>query len=230
MIVGIHQPNFLPWLGFWNKMALSDIFVLFDDVQFPRGKTYAHRCLIKGSNNTKWLNVTAKNKSELKTYREINITNYEWIEKSLNSIYNDYHKSEHFNYLFEDLKGIFEKKHSLLFDLNFDLIKLILGKLELRTKIELSSKLCNDNIDARGEEKIIHILKTLGATKYISGTGQGSRRYLDETTFEKNQIQLVWQTYNHPQYKQINGDFVAYLSIIDLLMNEGENSISLIRN
>ena len=82
--------------------------------------------------------------------------------------------------------------------------------------------------DLKGLDKILYILKNLNATKYISGDGDGSKRYIDEKLFSDQGIELVWQNYKHPIYKQQFNEFIPYMSILDLLFNEGPNSKNII--
>ena len=98
MIISIHQPNYLPWMGFFDKIARSDIFVIFDNVQFPRGKKhFGHRNLIKTDGEPKWLTVPLNGKSELKNFNEIEINHNGWNDNHLNLIKNFYRKSKYFN-------------------------------------------------------------------------------------------------------------------------------------
>lgn len=224
MIVSIHQPNYLPWLGFFDKIAKSDTFVIFDDVQFPRGKNhFGHRNLIKTNGGSKWLTIPLLGKSDFKNFNEIEI-NYinEWNTEHLRLIDIFYKKTPFFQDYFPEIKNILTNKYSTLSELNITLIKYFLNCLDIKTNIVLSSELCSLNI--KGEEKILYILDQLKATKYISGTGPGSIRYINEDEFKNKNIELIWQHYTHPNYKQQFGDFIPYMSIIDLLFNEGVSS------
>lgn len=221
MIVSIHQPNYIPWLGFFSKIIRSDVYVVFDDVQFPRGKDYANRNQIKTNNGKLWLTVPVIGKSDLKPWNTIEINNNGWVDKHLSNIESFYKKAPYFNSYFPEIKEILSKNHSLLIDLNIDLIKFFLHCLESDTQIVFSSQF---KTEKTGLDKILLILKELNTTEYISGEGEGSRRYIDENIFKQNNIKLTWQQYNHPIYNQQFSDFVPYLSIIDLLFNEGPNS------
>jgi len=227
MIVSIHQPNYLPWLGFFDKIKQSDYFVIFDNVQFPRGKNhFGHRNRIKTNNSTIWLTVPLLGKSDLKDFNKIEINYNGWQEKHLSLIENFYKKTPYFFNYFEDIKNILNKTHNSLCDLNTELIFYFLEQLDIKTKILFSSHICPDEIT--GAERIDYILNSLQATKYISGDRPGSLRYIDEDNFKKNNIELIWQHYDHPFYKQMYGEFVSYMSIIDLLFNEGPNSKNII--
>jgi hypothetical protein len=228
MIVSIHQPNYLPWLGFFDKIARSDIFVIFDNVQFPRGKQhFGHRNLIKTDKDPKWLTVSLNGKSEFKNFNEIEVNyNVKWNVDHINLIKNFYRKSKYYNLYFSNIETILNNQYKTLSDLNVELIKYFLSVLNINTKILLSSELCPNEIT--GGERIMQILKKLNATKYISGTGPGSMRYINEQEFKDCNIELIWQEYKHPTYTQLHGEFKPYMCILDLLFNEGENSKGII--
>ena len=225
MIVSIHQPNYIPWLGFFHKLLLSDTYVVFDDVQFPRGKDYANRNQIKTNNGKMWLTVPVIGKSDLKPWNQIEINKNGWVNKHLSNIESFYKKTPYFNEYYPEIKNIYLKDHNLLIDLTLDLIKHFLKILDKEVKIVLSSDI---KTDLKGLDKILYILKNLNATKYISGDGDGSKRYIDEKLFSDQGIELVWQNYKHPIYKQQFNEFIPYMSILDLLFNEGPNSKNII--
>ena len=225
MVVSIHQPNYIPWLGFFNKILLSDTYVVFDDVQFPRGKDYANRNQIKTNNGKMWLTVPVIGKSDLKPWNQIEINKNGWVNKHLSNIESFYKKTPYFNEYYPEIKNIYLKDHNLLIDLTLDLIKHFLKILDKEVKIVLSSDI---KTDLKGLDKILYILKNLNTTKYISGDGDGSKRYIDEKLFSDQGIELVWQNYKHPIYKQQFNEFIPYMSILDLLFNEGPNSKNII--
>ena len=225
MVVSIAQPNYIRWLGFFNKILLSDTYVVFDDVQFPRGKDYANRNQIKTNNGKMWLTVPVIGKSDLKPWNQIEINKNGWVNKHLSNIESFYKKTPYFNEYYPEIKNIYLKDHNLLIDLTLDLIKHFLKILDKEVKIVLSSDI---KTDLKGLDKILYILKNLNTTKYISGDGDGSKRYIDEKLFSDQGIELVWQNYKHPIYKQQFNEFIPYMSILDLLFNEGPNSKNII--
>ena len=225
MIVSIHQPNYIPWIGFFHKLLLSDTYVVFDDIQFPRGKDYANRNQIKTNNGKMWLTASVLGKKDLKPWNQIEINNNGWKEKHLNNIESFYKKTPYFKSYFLFLKRIYETDYKLLSDFNLDLIIFFLGCLEKTPNIVLSSEI---KTQLTGLDKIMYILKNQQATEYISGDGEGSKRYINEQLFKDNNIELVWQNYKHPTYKQLYGEFIPYLSILDLLFNEGPKSKDII--
>lgn len=230
MIVSIHQPNYIPWIGYFNKISRSDTFVIFDDIQFPLGKKgfFGNRNKIKTNNGELWLTVPVLDRSQCKNFNEIKIKYNEWNKKHILNIESFYKKSPYFNLYYNDLKNIILKEYNNFSDLSISLITYFCEKLEINTNIVLSSNICK-NHDLQGIDKIFHILKELKADKYLSSDGPGSLRYINEEDFTKRDIELIWQKFNHPTYTQMFGDFKSHLSIIDLLFNYGEESKNYIK-
>jgi len=230
MMVAIHQPNFIPWVGYFNKINKCDVFVLFDDVQFPRAKTFGNRVEIKTNNGAVWLTVPVTNRGELNNFNEIEIDNTRnWAAKSLKTLKLAYQKAAYFNDYWDEFSAVYLAKYQYLTDLNIALMKIAIGSIGITTKLVRSSEMPAAK-DLNGEEKILAILKSLGADAYLSGKGAGSRRYINEGDFETAGIQLVWQSYEPKPYKQLwGGNFIPNLSIIDLLFNEGPDSINYIK-
>ena len=226
MNVSIHQPNYLPWLGFFNKVAQSDIHVVFDDVQYPMGKDFHNRNQIKTNNGKTWLTIPVIGKSERRKFSEIQIKNNGWNEKHLNSIKNFYGKTKYFNEYYPSLEKFYTNTYDKLIDLNMDINKWFFKLLDINTKIIYSSELCDN--DLRGLDKIMYILNKINTTRYITSNGPGASRYIDEKVFKDNNIELIWNEYTHPTYNQQFGEFIPYMSILDLLFNEGPNSKNII--
>lgn len=216
MIVAIHQPNYLPWLGYFDKMYKSDVFVLLDDVQFPTGKQhYGHRNKIRGNMGEKWLTLPVSNRSAGLKFNEVQISDNGWHAEHLRLITEFYRKTRYFDAYYPILSQDFAEC-KVLSDITIKYIGIIKSLLKLKTKIVLSSKL---NITGTGAERILNILKHFHADTYVSGTGPGSMRYIDEEEFVRNNIRLVWQNYISPEYKQRFNPFIPNLSIIDALFN-----------
>ena len=224
MIVSIHQPNYLPWLGFFDKIKRSDIFVVFDDVQFPRGncKHFGHRNKIKTNTGTKWLTVPIKNKSGMVSFNDT-IINYDtdWQDKHCKLMVYFYNKTPYFSDYHFPIFNIIQEQHNSLTELSVKLIKYFMKELNIDTEIVYSSQL---NPSGFGSEKIFSILENLNATEYITGSGTGSQRYINEEAFGRRNINLQWQDYKCKEYNQLFGDFIPYLSVVDLLFNHGKKA------
>lgn len=220
MIVAIHQPNFLPWLGFFHKLKMSDVFVLFDDVQLPRGRSFCNRVAIRIGDESRWLTVPVLGKSKLPEIREVLIDEGQpWRRKHLQTLRAAYQKAPFFMPVFEALEDIYRSETPYLIDLNVSLIQLAINFMGIKTKLVKSSDL---NIDYQnGGDHLLAIVKAIGANTYLTGEGQGSRRYVIEENFEKAGISVLYQNFKHPIYPQRGPGFIPNLSIIDLLFNEG---------
>jgi len=216
MKIAVHQPNFLPYLGFWDKMKQSDIFVLLDNVQFEKN-SYTNRCYIKTPKGTKWLTLPIKYTFGL-LINEIELFNYFKIRNDIiKTIEFNYKKSNNFNKVFPILKNILKKDYTKLSDLNIDLILKIKDLLNLKTKIEIAS---NYIIEGTKTERLINICHKFNADTYLSGIG--GMNYQNNDLYQKANINLEYIKFQHPFYKQLWGNFIPNLSIIDYLFNAYE--------
>ncbi len=226
MRVSIHQPNYLPWIGLFNKIKNSDVFVVFDDVQLPTGKNFETRTSIKSPNGKLDLNIPIFGRGEKPLIKDALIVDNGWREKHLKSIRFAYSKAPNF-YLYEDeIEGLYIQPWNKLLDFNVAAIKLLAKFLEIKTKIILSSQISSENL--AGEAKILDICKKLKATEYISGNGKGSMRYVVGDDFKKAGINLIWQDFEPKVYPQLWGEFTPRLSALDLILNCGPESVNLI--
>ncbi len=225
--VAIHQPNYLPWTGYFSKMAKCDIFVLFDDVQYPMGKEFANRNRIKTPQGSLWLTVPVKNKGDMLKINEVEINNeVKWNIRHWKSIESFYQRSPFFQVYENEFENIIlNTEWTKLCDLNVELIKLIKKILGIDAKLLFSSQL---KAEGKGEEKILNILKLLNADKYLTTQGPGAQRYANEEDFKKSNIEIIFNEFMHPVYMQNFGDFMPDLSIIDLLFNMGDKARELI--
>ena len=224
MIIAIHQPNYLPWLGFFYKMANCDVFVFLDDALHSKS-SFTNRNKVKTREGIKLLSVPLSTK-EVKINELLICNDQKWQLKHWNIIENSYRQApywEEYSVYFREI--LTKKSWTYLSELNMALIWLIKGILGIKTEIITSSMLKIGN--HRGSERNLTICKYLDADVYISG--EGARNYNDEETFEREGIKLVYTGFQHPVYHQLWGDFVPNLSIIDLLFNEGEKSLPILR-
>jgi len=224
MKIAIHQPNFLPWLGYFHRMSLVDTFVLFDDVQFPRGKTIISRVRIKSANGACWITVPVKDKSGLRPINAVQIANeHRWQDKLWRTIEAAYGKARYFEQYAGGLKRALFTDWERLVNLNAVLIKLMARHIGIDAQIVLSSTVSDSQL--AGTEKIFDILRGLNATEYVTGCGEGSKRYIDPADFERKGIRLIYQNFRHPEYPQLWGEFEAGLSAVDALFNVGADGM-----
>ncbi len=218
-IISIHQPYYFPWLGYFEKIAKSDIFVILDDVQYEKNNFY-NRNKIKSSTGWDWLSVPVHNKNRMKI-TDIRIANsMNWQEKHFRQIYYNYNKSEFYPNYNKMLEYIFkDNRWEKLIDLNMFIIKEIMKNLKIKTKLIFSSE-CN--VTGSSTKKLVNLCKYLNADIYYSGIS--GHKYLDMKLFSENGIEVIFQNYTTPNYSQLHNDFIPDLSIIDLLLNNGPKS------
>ncbi len=227
MKVAVHQPNFMPYLGFFDKMAKVDIWVNYDDAKFvPRD--FHHRNRIGTPDGPFWLTVPINKPPHFSpepirriSIKKAKIKSLEWQDYFIEQIRNSYKKAPFFNTYFPKLKELLETPEERLLDLNIKIINFLRECFGIKNKITFSSSLAEkNNIESRSTQKIIDLCKIVGADTYISG--EGGRNYLDEELTKKAGINLEYQTFNHPIYRQIkNRPFQKNLSAIDYLFNCG---------
>lgn len=219
----IHQPNFIPWAGYFHKVAMSDVFVFFDDVQYPRGKSFVNRVLIKLNDGANWIQVPVIGKSELKPINEVEINNtLPWRPKMLKTIELVYKKSPFFEWLYQDFKDCLNGDFVFLADVNIALISFLSEKAGFKTEFVRSGTIQTNNSDQ--SQRIPEIVAALKCNVYLTGSGSGSKRYISEENFNMRNISLRFQKFQHPRYNQLHGEFVENLSFIDMLFNCGTQS------
>lgn len=210
-----HQTGYMPWLGLFHRISLCDVYVSLDTVKYTQSY-YDDRNKIKTPHGFKWLKVpTLKSKSKI--LRDIEINNsISWKDEHLKSISFSYANTEFFDYYFGKIKKILDKNHELLIRLNEDLLKFFLDELNIEVDFMIASEL---NVPGTKNQYLINLCRACNANVYIFG--QMGKSYADIELWGNNGIKVYFHQYNHPEFRQKFGKFEPYLSIIDLLFNEG---------
>jgi len=226
MLVAIHQPNFLPWLGYFDRMVHADLFVLLDHVQFER-RNYQNRTLIRLEDEARWLTVPVVQLSQKEKIVDKRVDNppFEmerwWGPNAFNTLRYAYRKAPHFELYAPRLKQILETRWEKLLDLNIAALEFAREALGIRTPMLRSSTL---DVEGQRSELLLDICRKVGASAFLGGMG-GSRAYLDNEAFAAANMGVVWQDFRHPQYPQCgDAPFSAGLSVLDVLFNCGEAS------
>lgn len=228
MKVAIHQPNYLPWLGFFHKLLAADTFVILDTVQFPRGKNFISRTAIKTPQGAEWLTIPIPNKSSLLPIKEISLPdNLLWVKKHLRSLAANYRRAEYFAAYYPCLERFYSQPGTGLADFNISLINQLADWLGAQTKIVRASQLPHEPAND-GLERLLNICQAVGASAYITGQGAGSLRYMSEPAFTSRGIRVIWQQFQHPSFSQLWGEFIPNLSVLDLLFNHGPAATSML--
>ncbi len=231
MIVAIHQPCYLPWLGYLDRMIRSDIFVLLDHVQFER-RNYQNRTLIRLEDEAKWLTVPVVQLSQKERLIDKRIDNPEgdgprwWGPNHFQTLRYAYRKSPYFDPYAPALKEILERRWEKLVDLNQAMIDFLRDALDIRTPLVKSSELM---VEGHRSELLLNVCKAVGADAFLGGMG-GSRGYLDTDAFLREGVDVVWQEFTHPRYEQCGqATFIPGLSALDCLFNCGPQARELLR-
>ena len=213
----IMQPTYLPWLGYFDLIKKADNFVFLDHVQFSK-QSWQQRNNIFDKNGKLMLTIPVlKESAKNKPINNVIIDRVKKpLIKHLKSIHDNYSKAKNFDVVYGELENIYKKNFNRLMDLNVDLIKYGCIKLRIEFKYSFSSDL---DIKNRRVDGIIEICKKLNCDQYLSPVG--AKDYIEKNSlFSKNNINLIYQDYKHPQYKQFkNNDFQSHLSFIDYLFN-----------
>lgn len=221
MIVAVHQPHYFPWLGYLDKMAKVDKFVIYDCVQFEKSSPMC-RNQILGKNGEKQYITLSYEKHGLmsKENRQVEIKNWgEVHEKHVAQIRESYGGTNYFGEIFPELMLAIEGEFHHVFTLQMHTIGFLRKMFAIDTPLVLQSDLPR-RLTANASEKLVDVLCSVGGTVYLSGNG--ARKYMDTTPFDRAGIGVVYQSFHCPQYPQTSStEFVPNLSALDLLFNCG---------
>lgn len=218
MRIAIHQPNYIPWCGYFSKMMKCDIFVFLDDVLISPGQSYVYRAKINSFHGPNWLSVPT-HRSQNEKIRDVTFADDHWVHKHLTSLKTNYGRCPFYKEVSSFLEPIYYNSGNKISEFNIRIIMRISEYLEIPCTFKLASII---NPKGESDERLISIAKILLADTYISG--KGGKNYQDPEKFNAAGIDLVVQEYNPIPYDQIHGEFVAGLSIIDALFNLGRKA------
>lgn len=214
-IIAIHQPNYLPWLGYFYKISQSDVFVFLDDVQFSNQGMHNYTYL-KTANGSYRLKYPVNQKFGDMIKQVSSKDQLNWKRKHLDTIASNYKKAPCFEEAFEDYKHILNQQYRDIVDLNTAFILFYANKMGINTQFVRSSEL---NIESNRTEKIIDICKALGGNVYYSGTG--AKAYQTKEEYESQGIELRYSLFNPVEYPQLWNEFQSNVSALDYFMNCG---------
>ncbi len=223
MIVSIHQPAYLPWMGYLDKIASSDVHVFLDNVQLER-PSFTYRNRIKTPQGPLWLTIPLHTRGHLDSHlgETLIAENSDWRSKHLKTIAQYYGKAPCFSQRFPPLREWYERSRGIsgLAELCFSQLNFWLEEFSIGTPIVRAS---NMNASGHKSDLVLALCQELEATIYISGA-QG-RAYLQESSFSATGITIVYQNYAPPTYPQLYGDFLPAMSIVDYWFNNPNTQI-----
>lgn len=230
-MIAIMQPTYIPWLGYFSMIDKVEQFVFLDSVQIV-GRSWQVRNKIKLLEEEKILTIPMC-KQQQRNERRINTTKYngnEWKASHLGTIRMAYHESEFFEQVFPLLEKLYIQEYASIGEFNSTIIMNIAHEIGIDTEFLFSSKM---TVSGKKDRLLTDICKKLQANQYLSA--QGSATYIEKENpggeFSKNGIQLYYQNYKHPQYRQRGERFIPFIGIYDLLFNEGfDQALEIIRS
>jgi hypothetical protein len=219
-VCGIHQPTFFPWLGYFDKIKRSDIFVFLDQVDYQKSggsmSSWCNRVKINIGGKALWISCPVIREHGKQIIQSVKIDNKrQWRADLLNVIESNYKKSINFEGGLKLIKNLLDKETESIADFNIHVIENLARKLGCQTTFIRQSSL--PSIHETATDRLIAICKETGADTYLCGAGSGS--YLDEGAFEKNSIELIYQNFIPKPYGNTS-TFIPGLSVIDFIMNE----------
>lgn len=216
--VVIHQPDFAPYLGFFHRFLHADFYIVLDHVQFVNSnRGWTHRDKIKTSMGEKWLSLSVKKAPRDTPINAIELaTSTDWITDNQNLLRQNYRKASGFEEVMPQVEALYREPPLLMRDFNLRWLEAFMDMLDVRIPFVLSSSL---EPEGQKNELLIDLLGKVGASHYLSGLG--ARNYMEPEKFSEAGISLLWQEFDHPAYPQQFGEFIPYLSILDIFFNCG---------
>ncbi len=216
--ITIHQPEFLPWLGFFDKISQADLYVILDNVQFEKNY-FQNRNKIRISSGWTYISAPIEKNTLTKNIYEVKIAKLnKWKIKAKKTIIQNYQNSKYFKDYSNVFFDIFEKDYDFIIDFNIEMIKFLFKTVGIKTPMIRASEISDENLHSTN--LIVDICKNTNADIYLSGPS--GRDYLELEKFGK--IKVEFHSFNHPVYKQQYEPFLPYMSSIDLLFNCGANN------
>ena len=224
MKVAIHQPQFLPWLGYVDKIDRADLFVLLDCVQFKKNE-WQNRNRIRTADGWQWMTVPVLHDFGQRI-KDVRINDrVEWRAKHLRALDMHYARSAYRTHVVRGLRALYKQSWERLSDLNVAVLRWLLREFGITTPLRLSSEM---RLPEEPTERLIEICRAVGATSYLAGAGAAG--YMDLAKFEAAGIPVEVQEFHTPVYRQCYEPFVPGLSAIDLLLTCGGDSIQSLRS
>jgi hypothetical protein len=229
MIVAAHQPSYLPWLGYLDKLATSDLFVVMDDLQYE-AQNFQNRNRLKLADGPHWLTVPLRSGAQTDRVIDKRIDNtgrggrHHWQHRHWRTLVTHYGRAPYFPAYADQLEDVYVRRWDWLVDLDLHMLDLARRWFRITRPIVRASSL---GLSGAKTDRILSMCRAVGATVYLSGRG-GSTDYLDPAALRRAGIPTIWQRFTHPAYPQRYGGFVSHLGFLDLLLNCGPESAAIL--
>jgi WbqC-like protein len=212
------QPSYLPWLGFFDQVKRSDVFVFYDDVQFDKNG-WRNRNRVKTARGPVWLTVPVRHTGRAgQRIDQVEVdARAPWARKHLRTMREAYAQASFLDRYLPELADLLEREWTLLVELDIALSRLMCAWFGLERPMYRSSQL---DIGGSRNERLLALCRHFAADRYLSG--ESAREYLDVGRFNDAGVAVEWQDFAHPHYPQLHGAFVPFMSAIDCVLNVGE--------
>lgn len=222
-IIGILQPSYLPWLGCFEQMHAADVFVFYDDVQFEKG-SWRNRNRVKTPQGPTWLTVPVLKPGGDQSILDVRINPVvPWAKKHARTLQINYAKAPYTDRYLPELTDLLDRGWTDLCGLNLATSRWLADRFGIRTEFVRSSEL---GIPGRRTERLIRLIRELGGDVFYEGAA--GRSYINPQEFADQGIEVRFQDYRHPEYRQLHGAFISHLSAVDLLLNHGPSSLNIL--
>lgn len=219
MRVGVHQPNYAPWSGYFAKMFACDVFIFFDDVQLPQGRSYVSRAKVaKGKESEQWLSVPVS-KSGAPAINQVKIADPGFASKHLSTLRHTYARAKHSEEILELLEPVYGRAGDDLAAFNIDLIRTIAGYLGWQGRFTLSSERPSPLM---ADARIADLVAAVGGDIYVSGAG--GENYQAAETYAAKGVALEVRSYSPVVYERSSWPWVPGLSCMDALFHRGKDA------
>lgn len=224
MRIAIHQPQFLPWLGYLDKIDRADLFVVLDTVQFKKNE-WQNRNRIRTAQGWQWVTVPVLHRFGQKLNEVLINQGEEWRAKHRRTLEMSYARAAHYDRCVSGLAPLYNQPWERLTELNLAVLHWLLTAFGIKTPVKLASAMSTREAPT---DRLIDICRTVGATTYLAGAG--ARDYMDIRRFDASGIALEFQDFRHPVYAQCYEPFMPGMAAIDLLFTCGDDALRLLRS
>jgi hypothetical protein len=224
LTIAIHQPNFMPWLGYFYKIWQSDIFIFLDDVQFIKtGSNYTNRVTVNIAGKSSYLTIPIKRGSGVQEINQTHFLNEKWKKKFIGTLQANYAKAPYFNEHRELIFELINFQADNLADYNMNFIKKLSKEFNFNTKFKKSS---NFHIKTESTQRLIELITSVNGKIYLSG--EGGDNYQEHQAYKNKEITVTYNKMPKFSYRQLRSEeFISGLSIIDAIFAIGIENLKL---
>ncbi|HEY6261872.1 MAG TPA: WbqC family protein [Nitrospiraceae bacterium] len=221
--VVVSQPMFLPWVGLFEQVRLADVFVHYDDVQLPQGRSFMARVQVKTADGVAWLTAPLDRKRSGRLINQVVFADDDWRDRHLKTLQHAYAKAPYFALMFDLARQIYRHDTDNLAEFNIHATETIARWLGLAAEFRRSSQ---SGIGGSSTQRLVDLCLSAGADTYV--TGHGALNYLEHEKFEQRGVEVRYMDYQRLPYPQLHGAFTPYVTVLDAIANVGDGAGKLV--